>query len=164
MQGYFSCTDHPSSVFLLNMSKSPYPFYPFQDSLLGQILNQMYSEKGEQENLKNALNAHLVNEEESFVFTARSEKQIYFETFPPKARKWMEKKDTESFHLEFQSLLKRRGDSAGKMDIVLEIMEWLISGFEENNMCADLLNKSVFPGLNLLPEDIPEIRKRYFSI
>jgi len=146
------------------MTKTPYPFLPFQDSLLGQILFQMHSEKGELQKLKDSLNVYFQNENETFVFTSRPEKQIYFETFPPKARKWIENRDAESFHLEFQNLLKRRGDLAGRMDIVLEIMEWLISGFDEDSMCADLLSRSVFPDLNLHSEDISEIRKRYFSI
>lgn len=146
------------------MSKSPYPFYPFQDSLLGQILDQLHSERGSQRKLQDSLKALLQNETENFVFTSRPEKQLYFETFPPKARKWIENKDSESFHSEFQMLLKRKGEVPGRMDIVLEVMEWLISGFDEDNMCADLLSRSVFPGLEFRPEDISEIRKRYFSI
>lgn len=146
------------------MSKTPYPFYPLQDSLLGQILHQMYSAKGEQKQLEDSLKVFFQNETETFVFTSRPEKQLYFESFPPKARKWIEKKDTESFRSEFQTLLKRKEEFPGRMDIVLEVMEWLISGFDEDTMCADLLSGLVFPGLKLHPEEISEIRKRYFSI
>ncbi len=61
----------------------PYPFFPLEDSLLGQILSEIYSEKGKLQNLQSAMQTYLKEGKTSFYFTPRTDKSTDLTILPP---------------------------------------------------------------------------------
>ena len=116
----------------------PYPFFPLEDSLLGQILSEIYSEKGKLQNLQSAMQMYLKEGKTSFYFTPRTDKSTDLTILPPVFRKLHSENNTEAIKTKFKELLYPPSTDI-RMDVVLELLEWVLTGIASIEVSEELL-------------------------
>jgi hypothetical protein len=117
--------------------KQPFPFHPFEDSLTGNILKDYFEGKGKLEELISIFNS-LKNNHPDFYFTPRVEKQTIMDTYPIKLRLYI--KNNES--IQIIGLLKDLviTPKYPNLDVLLELLEWFVLGFQEREMQLIVFN------------------------
>lgn len=120
--------------------KSPFPFDPLNDSLLGKILGDIAENKKEREVLWDAIESH--SSSGQFFFTSNANKQILMNTLPVQLRAWIEEKDLDKLKEELTTLIQGslKKSQAPAMDVFLELAEWIVTGFEDNSLKLEILN------------------------
>jgi hypothetical protein len=137
----------------------PYPFFPLEDSLLGQILYEIYSEKGKLQNLQSALQKYLKEGKTSFYFTPRTDKSTDLTILPPVFRKYHSENNVEAIKTKFRELLHPPFTDI-RMDVVLELLEWVLTGIASNEISEELLK--LLLGDDLVDSElIPMVIERY---
>jgi hypothetical protein len=137
----------------------PYPFFPLEDSLLGQILCEIYSEKGKLQNLQSALQMYLKEGKTSFYFTPRTDKSTDLTILPPVFRKYHSENNVEAIKNKFKELLHPPFTDI-RMDVVLELLEWVLTGIASNEISEELLK--LLLGDDLVDSElIPMVIERY---
>lgn len=116
----------------------PYPFYPLEDSLLGQILSEIYSEKGNLHSIQSVFQKYLQEGQTSFYFTPRTDKSTDLTVLPPVFRKLYAEEKIDEMRQKFLDLLH---PSIGqvRMDVVLEVLEWILTGLASPQVSEQLL-------------------------
>ncbi|MCB1193223.1 MAG: hypothetical protein H7A23_10310 [Leptospiraceae bacterium] len=117
-----------------------YSYNPLGDSLLGELICSVWKGKGrDTEELKQAIYSHL-SEGGDFKGTPKGEKQIIMNLLPNRIRKYIEEKNFNKIAKEFTNLLKGR-DLAQKpaIDVAFELLEWILTGFQEDDLVLLLL-------------------------
>ena len=117
--------------------KSPYPFSPYEDSLLGQILMEIFTEKGQADELHSIFQSYLQEGQTSFYFTPNSNKSTLLTILPSQFREAQVGGNPNEFSDKFSLLLQ----PPVKMDVVLEIMEWILTGIAEPDISLTVLNR-----------------------
>lgn len=117
--------------------KQPYPFYPLEDSLLGQILAEIYTDRDRLDELKSKFTFYLEEGHPSFYFTPKSTKSSLLTILPNQFRNLFDRGDNDKILEKFQSLLK----PPVNMDVVLEILEWIITGLSSKETSFTLLKE-----------------------
>lgn len=117
--------------------KQNYPFYPLEDSLLGQILLEIFSQRDRAKEIQTKFSNYLQEGEPSFYFTSNSIKATQMSVLPPQFRRLYESGDKEAIRAKFVSLL----EPPVKMDLVLEILEWVITGLASEEISLLLLGE-----------------------
>ena len=141
------------------------PFQFSQDSFLGKLITEAWIESGRPEQeLTDALNSSLV-EGQQFYITPNAEKQVLMNLLPVQFRKDIEHSDYLMVGEKIEDLVK--GNShitpTPKVDIALELIEWILTGFELDDLVLDLI-KIVFNKKPEFPPDfIAVIRRKYTS-
>jgi hypothetical protein len=121
--------------------KQVYQYKPLEDSLLGQILKLVYGKQSTDVSLlEKALESNL-SEGRFFTGTKKSEKQTLLRILPDRFRTYIQKKDISKAIQEFSLLVKGDKSTEPKIDLALEILEWILSGFEEDEMTMELLKE-----------------------
>jgi len=131
--------------------KSPYPFSPTEDSLLGQILMELFKERGRQVELQSIFQSYLEEGQTSFHFTPNSTKSTLMTILPSEFRKVQEEGNSNLLTKKFEELLQ----PPIKMDVVLEILEWIITGIADSEISINILN--LFLKKNIIDKDILNI-------
>ncbi|EPG50115.1 hypothetical protein [Leptospira kirschneri] len=105
-----------------------FPFYPFQDFLLGEVIFKTLQEDGVlHQDVEDAVLSHLPSDKKCFVFTPNAKKQTLLNLYPEKIRSLLKTGQEEKIKQEFLNMIQ----TEGKMDLALELLEWLFTGFEE---------------------------------
>jgi hypothetical protein len=122
------------------MTKEAFPFDPFQDSLLGEVLLRSWIHLSQDPILlKNYITQ---NNTLHHTFTPNVKKQILMNTIPKEIRNTIS-------HKNFDALLNLiKGLATGKteyseekcLDVVLELLEWIWTGFPEESLVMKSLS------------------------
>lgn len=118
--------------------KKPYPFFPFEDSLIGTVIYNVLKEDFNEDHLREAIFSH-ISEGETYFFTPRAKKQMILDIYPNKLRTWIAQKNCDEVENFFWNLLKGKLTDSPAMDVALELFEWLLTGFREQNICESVL-------------------------
>lgn len=103
-------------------------FYPFRDFLLGEVIFKTLQEDGvSPQDAEDAVLSHLTSDKKCFVFTPNAKKQTLLNLYPEKIRGLLKTDQEEKIRQEFCNMIQ----TEGKMDLALELLEWLFTGFEE---------------------------------
>lgn len=115
--------------------KERFPFQPFQDSFLLEVLLKLYSKDYPD-------NPSLVDQfaknwnSSNFTFTPNQWKQINMVNFANSIRSWIESGSDEKV-LELLEKLVRGEDltlDKSALDVSLELVEWIFTGFEKDSL------------------------------
>jgi len=125
----------------------PFPFSPLQDSLFGEVLLESWKNHGgSSSDLESAIQKALGQTSRGFFFTSNADKQILLNTIPNTIRSLISKKETESMELLFFQLASGSGEyTRPHLDVALELLLWIFTGFEERELFVRLLKKLVIP-------------------
>ncbi len=119
------------------MSK-PYPFDPIQDSLIFSILYEVMESEGKGLELKQAIYSHL-KEGKNFFHTPKSKKNNLLNSLPNQIRKWKEVGDIQKIEKLILDLIQGKDLETPSLDLALELIEWIIVGYEEDQLSLQLL-------------------------
>ncbi|TGL62496.1 VanZ family protein [Leptospira jelokensis] len=146
------------------MDKKPYPFLPFEDSLVGEKILIVWQESHHSEkNLKEHLLSALNLKEDQLVFTPNAVKQKLMVSFPTEIRNLI----AENRSSEIPTLLvniakgKTTANPDPSVDITFELIEWLLTGFDLDEVLRETL--SLLFGTNLNLEFLISVRAEYFK-
>ena len=152
-----------------------YPFHPIEDSLFGESFFKVWVDLGMNEKsffsalqdafLKESIlngwpdSEREVSKASGFYCTRNSVKEVIFHSVPQKLRRYLQTSDTSSCI----QLLKDIGQgnlesqSYPGLDILFEILEWLLTGFEDRSMLEEFLHET-FPALFERQKECPEYK------
>jgi len=139
--------------------KQNYPFHPLEDSLLGQILLEIFSQRDRAKELQTKISKYLQEGEPSFYYTPNSIKSTQMSVLPPQFRRLYESGDREAIKTVFTSLL----EPPAKMDLVLEILEWVITGLAAEDLSLFLLGE-LLQDSSLESTIYSEINEKYLTM
>lgn len=142
--------------------KQPYPFNPIEDSLIGSIINQVFKEEDLEKTFQEAILSYK-SEESHYFFTPRSKKQTILDIYPSKIRVWILQKKHEEIKNFFFDLLKGKLTGLPSMDIALELFEWILTGFLEEELNKILLELLTNFQITISSEQVSKIQKKYFE-
>lgn len=141
------------------------PFQFSQDSFLGKLILEAWIQTGGNEKeLIDALNSNL-EEGQAFYITPNAEKQVLLNLLPAGFRKDIEHSDYVLVGEKIQDLVK--GNShitpTPKLDVALDIIEWVLTGFDLTEVVQDLLNIVFNKKLKITEDLIVKIRSLYLE-
>lgn len=123
------------------MQKSPHPYLPFQDAVLGEVLFKTVQAHEAAFSFDNLKNFHLFSQKPEFAFTPNAKKQVLHIELLSELRSCLEKEDVASIYKTFEKLLEIDSNGVSKFDIALELLEWMYTGFGETKLFRELLLK-----------------------
>ncbi|TGN14539.1 VanZ family protein [Leptospira ilyithenensis] len=142
--------------------KKPFPFLPFVDSLFGEKLLQVWIQTGrEEKELIHQLAAKFSAEE--FYFTPNAIKQSIMVRYPEQIRKYINERDFESLNRLIFQIGQGTSEGINKpaLDVVFELLEWMITGYEDDQMIVNILVR-LFDNEGILNQDFVEkVRAEY---
>ncbi|AOP36239.1 hypothetical protein A0128_19620 [Leptospira tipperaryensis] len=140
-------------------SGAGFPFHPFQDFLLGEVIFKTLKELNVSPDLaEEAVRSHLPPDQKDFVFTPNAKKQTLMNLYPEKIRGFLKAGKTEEIKKEFRMMIA----SEGKLDLALELLEWLFTGFEEKKLLNELFSLVLNDKISL-PENFLEVLKKNYE-
>ncbi|MDF3819954.1 VanZ family protein [Leptospira sp. 96542] len=123
------------------MEKKPFPFDPFQDSLIGEkILGLWLSDHKSEKDLRERLEHSLGLGPNLIFFTPNADKQKLMVSYPTEIRKYLESKDYELVQKLLIQIARGYGDKQPALDISLELIEWLLTGFDLDELIKQVLS------------------------
>ncbi len=120
--------------------KERFPFKPFQDSFLLEILTMYYSKQyPEEQNLVSHFESKWQNKQ--FTFSPNQWKQIHMVTFANNIRDWIHTGSDQKILDLLENLVsgKEPATAEGSLDVALELVEWIFTGFEKDNVVLEFL-------------------------
>ncbi|MBE7413501.1 MAG: hypothetical protein L6Q54_06865 [Leptospiraceae bacterium] len=121
---------------------SSYAYHPLEDSFFGKLIGEVLHSNGiSREEILNSIHSNLEFPEKKFSFTGtpKADKQIQMSILPVKIRKWISEKKYKEIQDEFRGLAFGKNQEKPKIDLALEILEWIVSGFEEDELVLELI-------------------------
>jgi len=121
--------------------KPEYQYKPLTDSLFGKALSDTFCKVNQEPSLlklEAAISSHL-KDGHFFVGTKRAEKQVLLRILPDQIRKLIQEIRYTEIVEEIAELIKGNTDQPPKIDVALELIEWLLSGFDEDVLIQSLL-------------------------
>lgn len=146
------------------MDKKPYPFLPFEDSLVGEKILFVWQESHHSEkNLKDHLLLSLDVKEEQLVFTPNAIKQKLMVSYPTEIRNLIAENRTSEIPQLLINIAKGKTPSNPNpsLDITFELIEWLLTGFDLDEVLRETL--SLLFGTTLTIEFLTSVRAEYFK-
>lgn len=146
------------------MDKKPYPFLPFEDSLVGEKILFVWQESHHSEkNLKDHLLLSLDVKEEQLVFTPNAIKQKLMVSYPTEIRNLIAENRTSEIPQLLINIAKGKTPSNPNpsFDITFELIEWLLTGFDLDEVLRETL--SLLFGTTLTIEFLTSVRAEYFK-
>lgn len=141
------------------MEKKPFPFDPFVDSLIGEKILTLLHNQYTKESLTRLALESLGIGLDQVCFTSNVKKQILMVSYPTEIRKRLESNERIYVcDLLFQ-IAKGSHENPPALDIALELIEWLLTGFEEDALVSDSLSK-IF-GIQLDIDFVNLLRSEY---
>ncbi|EQA78488.1 hypothetical protein [Leptospira alstonii] len=141
-----------SSDSFSSPSGGGFPFHPFQDFLLGEVFLKTLIESGVSlKEAEDAVLSYLPPDQKHFVFTPNAKKQTLLNLYPEKIRNLLKADQEEEIKQEFRNMIR----ADGRMDLALELLEWLFTGFDErrrllNELFSLILNDKISLSENFL--------------
>ena len=130
----------------------------FQDSVLGKLLLDSWIETGgDSDELIKSVGS------ENPCFTPNSEKQVLMTLLPQQLRKHIEHGEDMLVVEKIEDLVRGNNHITPepKLDIALELVEWILTGFEKDDLVMDLLNMITSKKLAFPPNFLEILRKNY---
>lgn len=143
--------------------RKPYPFSPIEDSLIGSIIFNVLRKDFNQADLLDAIQSHLPAGE-MYYFTPRSKKQVILDIYPSKLRNWIAQKNHSEIENFFWKLLQGKLTGSSAMDIALELFEWLLIGFQEEDLWEDVFKILINHRLPIQNKHIHDIQTAYLQL
>lgn len=146
------------------MDKKPYPFLPFEDSLVGEKILFVWQESHHSEkNLKEHLLHALELTEDQLVFTPNAIKQKLMVSYPTEIRNLINNNSASEIPNLLIEIAKGKTPSnpTPAVDICFELIEWLLTGFDLDEILRETLS-SLF-GTTLSIEFLISVRAEYFK-
>jgi hypothetical protein len=140
--------------------KAAYPFHPLQDSLLGKILQEVLKEGGRDALFLSAIESHL-EEGKSYTFTPRAQKQIQMNLLPTKIRGLIDEDNLVDMEPIFLDLIRGIDSSAPCLDIAMELMEWIVTGYDKDPISLHLLNLLCNSKIQIGEADLQKLKILY---
>ncbi|WP_411821407.1 VanZ family protein [Leptospira sp. 'Mane'] len=142
--------------------KKPFPFLPFVDSLFGEKFLQVWIQSGK---LEKELTDQLLNHfsSDNFYFTPNALKQSIMVRYPEQIRKYIKEKNFSALNQLMIQIGKGTAEGIDKpaLDVVFELLEWMITGYEEDGMIANLL-VALFGNEGMINESfVVRVREEY---
>ncbi|EQA64083.1 MULTISPECIES: hypothetical protein [Leptospira] len=139
---------------------SGFPFHPFQDFLLGEVFLKTLLESGvSSQAAEEAILSHLPPGRNHFVFTPNAKKQTLLNLYPEKIRNLLRENQEEGIKQEFRNMIKIEE----RMDLALELLEWLFTGFDERQRLLSELFSLILNDKISLPENFLDRLKRNYE-
>lgn len=140
-------------------SGSGFPFHPFRDFLLGEVLLKTLRENGvSDEAAESAAVSHLPDGSKQYVFTSNAKKQTLLNLYPEKIRGLLKSGKRAEIRKEFSDMIAVEG----RMDLALELFEWLFTGFEERELLNELISLILNDKIPL-PENFLDLLKKNYE-
>ncbi|EMY13614.1 hypothetical protein LEP1GSC043_4734 [Leptospira weilii str. Ecochallenge] len=138
---------------------SGFPFYPFRDFLLGEVLLKTLLESGvSSQTAEEAILSHLSPGRNHFVCTPNAKKQTLLNLYPEKIRNLLREDREEGIKQEFRNMIKIEE----RMDLALELLEWLFSGFEDKrSLLIGLFSLFLNDKVSLQENFLDRLKKNY---
>ncbi|EOQ95066.1 hypothetical protein LEP1GSC195_0676 [Leptospira wolbachii serovar Codice str. CDC] len=146
------------------MDKKPYPFLPFEDSLVGEKILLVWQESHHSEkNLKDHLLKALDLTEEQIVFTPNAIKQKLMVSYPTEIRSFIDKKELSKITNLLLQIAKGKSElfPTPALDITFELIEWILTGFDIDDVLVETL--SALFGTSLTNEFVDHVRAEYIK-
>ncbi|TGM45593.1 VanZ family protein [Leptospira vanthielii] len=146
------------------MDKKPYPFLPFEDSLVGEKILFVWQESHHSEkNLKDHLLKALELTENQLVFTPNAIKQKLMVSYPTEIRSFIDKKELSKITNLLLQIAKGKSElfPTPALDITFELIEWILTGFDMDDVLVDTL--SALFGTSLTNEFVDQVRAEYIK-
>ncbi|ABZ95861.1 Hypothetical protein LBF_4036 [Leptospira biflexa serovar Patoc strain 'Patoc 1 (Ames)'] len=146
------------------MDKKPYPFLPFEDSLVGEKILFVWQESHHSEkNLKEHLLKALELKDDQLVFTPNAMKQKLMVSFPTEIRNLIESNRSAEIPNLLMSIAKGKTQLYPQpaVDICFELIEWLLTGFDLDEVLRETLSLLFETTLSL--DFLTSVRTEYFK-
>ncbi|XDD48471.1 VanZ family protein [Leptospira sp. WS39.C2] len=146
------------------MDKKPYPFSPFEDSLVGEKILLVWQDSHHSEkNLKDHLLLALNLKEDQLLFTPNGIKQQLMVSYPTEIRKLISENKTSEIPKLLFEIAKgtTTAYSQPAIDICFELIEWLLTGFDLDEILRETI--SLLFGTTLSIEFLISVRAEYFK-
>ncbi|TGK86379.1 VanZ family protein [Leptospira montravelensis] len=146
------------------MDKKPYPFLPFEDSLVGEKILLVWQENHHSEkNLKEHLLKALDLSEDQVVFTPNAIKQKLMVSYPTEIRKLIEEKKFSQITDLLLTIAKGKSEQypTPALDITFELLEWILTGFDLDDVIAETL--SALFGTSFTNPFVDQVRAEYIK-
>ncbi|EKO31744.1 hypothetical protein [Leptospira santarosai] len=137
---------------------SGFPFDPLRDFLLGEVFLKTLLENGVSSQVaEEAILSHLPAGRDHFVFTPNAKKQTLLNLYPEKIRNLLKSKKNAEIREEFSAMIA----TEGRMDLALELLEWLFVGFDERELLNDLFSLILNDKIPLGDGFLDRLKKNY---
>ncbi|TGK83077.1 VanZ family protein [Leptospira noumeaensis] len=146
------------------MDKKPYPFLPFEDSLVGEKILLVWQESNHSEkNLKDNLLKALDLTEDQIIFTPNAIKQKLMVSYPTEIRSYIEKGEPRNITNLLLQIARGKSElnPIPALDITFELMEWILTGFDLDDVLVETL--SALFGTNLTNDFVDQVRAEYIK-
>ncbi|WP_035983540.1 hypothetical protein [Leptospira meyeri] len=146
------------------MDKKPYPFLPFEDSLVGEKILLVWQESHHSEkNLKEHLLKALDLTEDQIVFTPNAIKQKLMVSFPTEIRNFIDQKNPSQITELLLTIAKGKSKvyPSPALDITFELIEWILTGFDLDDVLVETL--SALFGTQLNNVFVDQVRAEYIK-
>lgn len=146
------------------MDKKPYPFLPFEDSLVGEKILLVWQESHHSEkNLKDHLLKALDLHEDRLVFTPNAIKQKLMVSYPTEIRSYIEKAEPSNITNLLLQIAKGKSELYPEpaLDITFELIEWILTGFDLDDVIVETL--SALFGTTLTNDFVDQVRAEYIK-
>lgn len=121
--------------------KVPFPFNPFVDSLLGEKISFVWKSLHHSQNV--LLDALLLNTNQStFYYTPNATKQTLMVSYPNKIRAFLSEGEYQKIGEILLGLANGHlaENKLSALDITLELLEWLLTGFDIDDQIVTYFN------------------------
>ncbi|MCZ8344580.1 MAG: VanZ family protein [Leptospira sp.] len=124
------------------MEKQPFPFDPFVDSLLGEkILAVWQLDHHSKDKLETSMLRATNLAKEQICFTSNANKQVLMVSYPKEFREKINSQDYDSIAKRIFEIAIGNDEKPPALDIALELLEWLLTGFDLENVVEQSLSK-----------------------
>ncbi|PJZ70716.1 hypothetical protein CH373_07250 [Leptospira perolatii] len=138
--------------------KAGYPFHPLQDFILGEILAKTLEKFGiPKEEIDSAIRSNLKPGQKEFICTPNAKKQILLQTVPVEIRGLLQADKTSEVVEVFHNIIAQDG----RLDFALELIEWIFTGFENEDLVRKLFEQVLNHKIVLPVEFYSFLKKEY---
>ncbi|TGK03886.1 hypothetical protein EHO59_10185 [Leptospira semungkisensis] len=138
--------------------KPGFPFHPLEDFVLGEVLGRTLQSLGvPKEEIEKAILSHLPPGQTQFFFTPNAKKQILLQSMPVELRSFLEAGDWKKVLDTLRKTIKEEG----RLDLSLELIEWIFTGFDQEDLVRDLFSLVLNDKIELKKEFYPLLKEEY---
>ncbi|TGK01946.1 hypothetical protein EHQ53_14500 [Leptospira langatensis] len=138
--------------------KPGFPFHPLEDFVLGEVLGRTLEALGtSKQEAEKAILSHLPPDRPEFLFTPNAKKQVLLQSMPIELRSFLEAGDWK----KVVEVLQRTIKEEGRLDLALELIEWIFTGFDQEDLVRDLFSLVLNDKIELKKEFYPLLKEEY---
>ncbi|TGN00188.1 hypothetical protein [Leptospira dzoumogneensis] len=138
--------------------KQGFPFHPLEDFVLGEVLGRTLVSLGHsKEEINKAIHSHLPPGRPEFLFTPNAKKQLLLQSMPVELRSFLEAGKEK----EVLEIFRKTIQAEGRLDLALELLEWICTGFEKEELVRELFQLVLNGKIELSSEFYPLLMEEY---